>query len=261
MNCLESESKICDYLDGALAPASRAEMELHLSECAKCAALGRDAAAAMAFMGRAANVEAPPELIARILLSAPGPQTSARAGGLVAAFRNAMLAPRLAMGMAMTIFSLTMAAKFATPSRQLTPSDFTPARIWAGFEDRAYGAWAHTVKFYDNLRFVYEIETTIRGWQQGQDEQHPNRNPDEHKQPPAPAGPAPLSVIVAGREIRTTAIVHRLQINVAYSQWPAEPAERRLRTRPVPTLVLQSEFLRRDLARWNGPRGFALNTL
>jgi hypothetical protein len=89
----------------------------------------------------------------------------------------------------------------------LTPSDLSPSRIWAGLEDRAYAAWTHTLKVYDNLRFVYEVETTIREWQQQQNEEQrndPNRKPDERKQPAAPAGQAPLSVIV-GRRVGSTA--------------------------------------------------------
>ena len=35
--------------------------------CAECAELARDAAAAVAFMERAATVDAPPELVTRIL--------------------------------------------------------------------------------------------------------------------------------------------------------------------------------------------------
>jgi Putative zinc-finger len=204
MNCLEAEGNLCDYLDGALAPAGHAAMELHLSECPRCAALARDARAAMAFMSRADTVEPPPELVGRILLSAPwrrDARSSTRDGGVLAGFLNAMLAPRLAMGMAMTILSLSMLVKFAASSPQLTPSDLSPSRIWAGLEDRAYAAWTHTLKVYDNLRFVYEVETTIRQWQQEQDEEQrgdPNPKQDERKRPAAPAGQAPLSVIVGG---------------------------------------------------------------
>ena len=37
-------------------------------------------------------------------------------------------------------------------------------------EDRAVRTWGRTVKFYDNLKFVYQIQTTLREWQQ-QDEE------------------------------------------------------------------------------------------
>ena len=50
-------------------------------------------------------------------------------------------------------------------------SDLEPAEVWAGLEDRAYRAWARTVKFYDNLKVVYQIQTTLREWQQQDEEQ------------------------------------------------------------------------------------------
>ena len=45
----------------------KSALEAHLAGCAACAELARDAAAAVAFMERAAVVEAPPELVTRIL--------------------------------------------------------------------------------------------------------------------------------------------------------------------------------------------------
>ena len=45
MNCAETEILSCEYVDGTLAPAQRAEVEHHLGECPNCAELARDAAA------------------------------------------------------------------------------------------------------------------------------------------------------------------------------------------------------------------------
>jgi hypothetical protein len=94
------------------------------------------------------------------------------------------------MGMAMTVLSLALLARFMAPVRQLRMSDLEPAEVWAGLEDRAYRAWGRTVKFYDNLKFVYQIQTTLREWQQqGEDQQSapvpetPERKTDEHKLP------------------------------------------------------------------------------
>ena len=71
MNCAEAEELICDYVDGTLASARKDEVERHLEACPACAEVARDAAAAVAFMERAADVEPPPELITRILFDAP----------------------------------------------------------------------------------------------------------------------------------------------------------------------------------------------
>src|SRR5207244_3453747 len=71
MSCAAIEILSCDYVDGTLTAAQKAEVERHLDSCPACAALARDSAAAVAFMERAAEVEAPPELITRILFDAP----------------------------------------------------------------------------------------------------------------------------------------------------------------------------------------------
>lgn len=176
MNCAEIEILICDYVDGTLNPAERAEVERHLSDCPECAALARDSAAAVSFMERAADVEPPPELITRILFDAPWSKGKSKSklrtwgAGLL----SPILQPKFAMGMAMTILSLSMLARFVMPVRQLRPSDLQPAKVWAGLEDRAYRAWARTIKFYDNLKFVYQIQTTLKEWQQQDEEQKPS---------------------------------------------------------------------------------------
>ena len=193
MNCADVEILICDYLDGTLAAERKPAVERHLAECPACAGLARDSAAAVAFMERAADVEPPPELITRILFDAPwskGRTKPKGAGSWMAGILGPILEPRFAMSMAMTILSLALLARFVAPVRQLRMSDLEPAQVWAGIEDRAYRAWGRTVKFYDNLKFVYQIQTTLREWQQqGEDQQAapvqepPERKTDEHKLP------------------------------------------------------------------------------
>ena len=80
MNCAELEELICDYVDGTLTAARKAEVERHLEACPACAEMARDSAAAVAFMERAADVEPPPELITRILFDAPWAQEDAGEG-------------------------------------------------------------------------------------------------------------------------------------------------------------------------------------
>jgi anti-sigma factor RsiW len=80
MNCADLEILICDYVDGALNHADRMVVENHLAGCDACSALAADAADAVRFMERAADVEPPPQLITRILFDAPW-RKGARASG------------------------------------------------------------------------------------------------------------------------------------------------------------------------------------
>jgi hypothetical protein len=197
MTCADIEILICEYVDGSLAAAQRAEVERHLAVCPACAELARDSAAAVAFIERAADVEPPPELITRILFDAPwskGKQKS-KAREWLSALLSPILHPKFAMGMAMTILSLSMLARFVTPVRQLRPADLKPSEVWNGIATRAEYAWGRTVKFYDNLKIVYQIQTTLKEWQQQTEEQSPApKKTDERKlpvKPPAsPGAPA-----------------------------------------------------------------------
>ena len=72
----------------------------------------------------------------------------------------------------MTILSLAMLARLMAPGGSCGPSDLEPAKVWAGLErPRLSRAWGRTVKFYDNLKVVYQIQTTLREWQQQDEEQ------------------------------------------------------------------------------------------
>jgi len=209
MNCADVEILICDYLDGTLTAERKSAVERHLAQCPACAELARDSAAAVAFMERAATVEPPAELITRILFDAPWSKNRTEPKGVrswVAGILSPILQPRFAMAMAMTVLSLSLLARFVAPVRQLQLSDLEPAKVWAGFEDRAYRAWGRTVKFYDNLKFVYQIQTTLREWQQREEDQQPasdretpDRKTDEHKLPvKATPGPQGASVAAPG---------------------------------------------------------------
>jgi hypothetical protein len=183
MNCADAENLICDY--ATLSSAERFELERHLGECAACAELARDAAAALAFMERAADVEPPPELVTRILFDAPWSKNKrGRAPRWMADLLGGFLQPKFAMGMAMTILSLSIMVKLVMPMRQLRPSDLRPAEVWAGIEDRAVRTWARSVKFYENLKVVYQIQTMLKEWQQQDRDAQPAPPPaDEHRLP------------------------------------------------------------------------------
>jgi hypothetical protein len=191
MNCADVEILICDYVDGVIDAAQKAVVERHLAECAACAELARDSAGAVAFIHRAADVEPPPELITRILFDAPWSKekSGSKVRHWIRTILSPVLQPKLAMGIAMTMITLSFLWQYAVP-RQLRPSDLQPAKVWNALEDRATYAWGRTVKFYENLKFVYQIQSMLRDLQQQQDEEQPKagqkssaRPADERKLP------------------------------------------------------------------------------
>ncbi len=190
MNCADIEILICDYVDGTLAADCKAEVERHLADCPACAELAEDSAAAVQFIGRAEDVAAPPELVTRILFDAPWRKNKSAAQGVrgrISAWFRPILQPRFVMGAAMTILSFSLFWQ-SGPVRQLRKTDLEPKAVWIGLENRAMDAWDRTVKFYDNLKFVYQIQTTLREWQEQDQEQRPvirqnSPKTDDHKLP------------------------------------------------------------------------------
>lgn len=188
MTCAELEILLADYVDGTLPAETRMDVEQHLSTCALCAEFARDCSAAVEFIGRAAEVEAPPELVTKLIFEVTqGPSRSALKPSLArrifGKWIEPILQPRFAMGMAMTMLSFAMLFRFAgIPERQLKPSDLDPVQIWMAAEDRVVRLWAKGVKYYDNLRVVYEIQTRLQEWSEEQ--------PAEDRNPPAQTAPA-----------------------------------------------------------------------
>jgi hypothetical protein len=198
MTCAQFEIALCDYLDRTLAATAKAEFDQHLASCPACTELARDAGAALAFIERVADIEPPPELVNRLYAIASREVRPTVRGGIRAWFRRVfhpLLQPRMAFGLSLTILFFGMMVRCAgIPERRLTTADVDPAHVWAGLEDRAHRGWERSVKFYENLRFVYQIQSRLREWREQQQEQDaavaPVENNDErrvpvHNTPPA----------------------------------------------------------------------------
>ena len=169
--CDELEVLLCDYLDNTLAPGEREAVQAHLESCASCAELARDASAGVAFLDRVDAVEPPSELVTKILYQAPTAQPASEPAGRRSWFGwlrglfEPILQPRFAMGMAMTILSFSMIGRFAGISqRQITAADLDPVRIWASLDAKVHRTYDRAVKYYENLRLVYEIQNRLREW-------------------------------------------------------------------------------------------------
>lgn len=196
MNCADLETLLCDYVDGTLTAGPKSELETHLARCTACAELVRDASAAVAFMERAADVEPPAELLNKIIFQLPAARQARSQGhgfrGFLRHWLQPVLQPRFAMGMAMTILSFSMLARFAgiTP-RKLTTEDLSPTKIWRSLDDKAHRTWERSVKFYESLRVVYEIQTRMREWTSDDGQQKNQTAPADERpavQPERPAG-------------------------------------------------------------------------
>jgi hypothetical protein len=127
-------------------------------------------------------VEPPAELLAKIAFQIP-PESAAKTGlrAWLLGWMQPLIQPRFAMGMAMTILSFSMLGRFSgIELRQLKPSDLQPAKVWSAVDDRAHRAWGRALKYYENMRLVYEVQTRLQEWSD-QDEKRQSGEGKEKK--------------------------------------------------------------------------------
>lgn len=173
ITCTEFEILLADYLDGTLGAEQKTTVEAHRNGCASCQELALDAASAVTFIERAATVDPPPALVNRILFEVTNgasravikPSWIERLLGWRAGF---VLQPRFAMSMAMAVLSLAMVGRF-----------------WAAAESGVHRSWDRTVKSYESLQLVYEVQTQLEEWAKergsdngSQDVTSPAQNPN-----------------------------------------------------------------------------------
>jgi len=192
-----------DYLEGALDSVRRAEAQAHLDACASCREMISGLERVLSLCRSAEDLEPPPWMVQRILLATVG-ERKPSFGERLAKMLRPTLQPRLAYGLAMAVFSVTIILHAAGVNvREMTLADLNPA-TWAHRAD----ATGHLLigraeKFYYDLRVVYEIESRLKQLR-GQPNQAPARpgeQPEAPKsQPPTggttesePAGPPALA--------------------------------------------------------------------
>ena len=197
-NCAEFEILLCDAVDGTLRGEQKTAFEQHRQSCASCDEMATDVLGVTAFIERAAVVEPPKELLTRILYETSGKAAKAnspvKAGwfGALKQFLGPVLAPRLAMGMVMTVLSISMLAQvFGLEVRPLKASDLEPTRIWAGVEDGAHRQWSRVVKYYENIRVVYEIQSRLKEWADQEEQDRQSQQKDAATAPQTNTAPTP----------------------------------------------------------------------
>lgn len=175
MTCAQFEISYPDYLDGTLSAAEQVELEQHLASCAGCQAMADEISSAMTILRQTEDVEVPADLITRIAYQAPQGRVRdpLEPRGFFSKWTSKwlqpILQPRLVMGMAMTVLSFAMLERCTGMKVQhIQPADLSPIRVWDGVENKALRTRDRAIKYYENLRWVYEIEFRLRTMQEQQ---------------------------------------------------------------------------------------------
>jgi putative zinc finger protein len=171
MQCHEFDGLLSDAIDGALAGAQLEQFERHRSTCPTCGPMFAEARRGMQWLRGLAQVEPPEKFVHNVLAATIGrveeaaPAAHARESwwnkyraGLRLGSRP-VLQPKLAMSFAMAFFSISLVLNLAgVKIGDLRHLDLSPNAI----VHDAYEAQGRVVKYYQNIRFVYEIESRVR---------------------------------------------------------------------------------------------------
>ena len=192
MQCNEFDSLLSDALDGVLRGAALDRFQAHARSCQACGPLFAEVEAGHNWLTGLEEVEPPASLVTNILASTTGVDTQRLRSAAPARqpriswlehVQAALLEPiwamvrqpRFAMSFGMAFFSLSVALSVAG----VKPSDLRQISLRpAALRHTYYSTQARVVRYYENIRFVYEVESRVRGIKR-------NLTPAE----PAPAKP------------------------------------------------------------------------
>jgi len=171
-DCAQFEAQLMDALDGLLSAAGMAEFRRHADACVKCGPMFREIEQGMLALHSLDEAEPPETLIHNVLAqtsyaaSALGaPMVSGRRRGWFTRLREGiarpLFQPRFAMSAATAFFSITLLLNVggvtANDIRMLRPTTVKNTAMLKFSEIEA-----RIVKYFDNLRIVYEFESRIK---------------------------------------------------------------------------------------------------
>jgi hypothetical protein len=176
IQCAEFDKNLSDALDGKLDLQAQKIFRAHARSCALCGPLFAEADAGLRWLKSLEDFQPPEHLIENILVATSGFDTSrasvARgsqvtwvermrdwAGSLASPVFAMAKQPRFAMSFGMAFFSLSVSMSLAgVKVGELRHVDLRPSAIKRSYFETS----GRVVKYYENIRFVYEIESRVR---------------------------------------------------------------------------------------------------
>ncbi len=202
MRCEDWDVLLTDVLDGLLPPGQAAAFAAHAGTCENCGDLLAHVKQGQEWLTYLhEEPEIPSDLVGRIIektLGASGvpiPVVAAGAGagsGAVAMgmpWRRSFHETRLLMTVAMAFFSLALTLNLVTGGHltSLHLADLRPSQIGNTLSREFYGARSSVVRYYDNMRFFYQLQTRMRELRRDVQTQ-PSQQQNQQNQQQKPAG-------------------------------------------------------------------------
>lgn len=195
LTCVEFDTLLSDALDGVLSTATQRNFDLHREQCPTCGPLFRETAAGMNWLESLEEVAPPANLVHNILAATtmqPGSAAAQRQGwkqslsgkllDLAAPFRAVVRQPRLVMTAAMALFSVALSLNIAgIHLGDLKHVDLRPSAIKEQATMKYYETSSRVVKYYENIRLVYEVESKLQELKRSTGEEEPEQPPANRK--------------------------------------------------------------------------------
>jgi len=178
LDCTRFEALLADALDGTLREPVLAEFRGHAAACTNCGPMLAAAQAGMSWLKSLPEVEPPRNLLRNILIATSGaeaalPALSAASSPWRERLRewtrplapvfSTIRQPRFALSLGMAFFSLTVLLNAAgLHLSSLRADDLRPSAIQENLARTYDETTARAVKYYENIRLVYEIESRVR---------------------------------------------------------------------------------------------------
>jgi hypothetical protein len=195
LRCEEWEALLVDALDGLLPAKETAAFTAHSESCANCGDLLAHAQQGREWLGYLhAEPEVPAGLLAGILEKTAGPGAmplpvvagaGPSAGAMTMPWRRNFHETRLLMTVAMAFFSIALTLNLLDVHLgNLRLADLKPSQIGNTISRQFYTGWGSVVRFYDNARFVYQLESRMRELRRDVQQQQ-----QENQKKPVPSKP------------------------------------------------------------------------
>jgi hypothetical protein len=203
LRCEEWEALLVDALDGLLPAGQAAAFKAHSETCANCGDLLAHSGQGREWLGYLhTEPEVPAGLIGKILEKTVGaggvplPVIAAGQGAgavaMASPWRRNFHETRLLMTIAMAFFSITLVLNLTgVKPGNIRLADLRPSQIGSTLSRGFFTARGSVVRYYDNLRFVYQLQSRMRELRRDVEstpQTQPGQQPTQQKHEPGKQG-------------------------------------------------------------------------
>jgi hypothetical protein len=217
IQCAQFDGLLSDAIEGTLTGVRLEQFQTHTRVCPSCGPLFAEADAGRRWLKSLEDVEPPLNMVHNILIATTGRESHLSNAQVPRTLKETLTGwlrpvfapvfamarqPRFAMSFGMVFFSMSITMSLAgVKFTDLSHLDLRPSAVRRSY----YENKGKVVKYYENIRFVYEVESRVR----------------ELKRVTAPAQPEPETKDKTNKNNTSGQPDQNQERN--YSQWEGQP--------------------------------------